>query len=265
MEEHLLPLEDADTVAFLERSFRKRGIEVLTRTKATELAPAAAGVGLFLEGEGGQVKRLEVDQVLVVVGRAPNTAGIGLEGLGIETRRGFIPVGDYYETQVPGLYAAGDVVDSPLLAHLASKEAEVAVEHMAGRPTHRRVNPTTVPAAVYSEPQIASFGLNERQALKAGVEYKKAVFPFRADGKAVAMGKPEGQVKLVLDPGTGEILGASVVGEGAPELIHELLLARSAELLPQDIAEMVHAHPTLSEAVMEAREAAKVGNSRLSS
>lgn len=257
MEEHLLPLEDADTVAFLERSFRKRGIEVLTRTKATELAPAAAGAALVLEGEGGQVKRLEVEQVLVVVGRAPNTTGIGLEGLGIETRRGFIPVGDYYETQVPGLYAAGDVVDSPLLAHLASKEAEVAVEHMAGRPTHRRVDPTTVPAAVYSEPQIASFGLNERQALKAGVEYRKAVFPFRADGKAVAMGKPEGQVKLLLDPGTGEILGASVVGEGAPELIHELLLARTAELLPEDIAQMVHAHPTLSEAIMEAARAAE--------
>jgi dihydrolipoamide dehydrogenase len=165
-------------------------------------------------------------------------------------------VGDFYETQVAGIYAAGDVIDSPLLAHLASKEAEVAVERMAGLRPVRQVDTTMFPSAVYCEPQVASVGWNERRARRAGVEFRKAAFPYRANGKAVALGMAEGQVKLLLDPVTHEILGASVVGEGAPELVHELLLARTAELLPEDVARMVHAHPTLSETVMEAARAA---------
>jgi dihydrolipoamide dehydrogenase len=257
MLEQLLPLEDADSVALLERTFRKRGIDVRTRTRAVEAKVSEAGASVLLRSEAGQEQRLEVDRVLVVVGRVPNTGGIGLERIGLKPERGFIPVGDHYQTGVAGVYAAGDVVDSPLLAHLASKEAEIAVEHMAGHPTVRRVDPSTVPSAVYCQPQIASFGLSEREAARQGRPIKKAVFPFRADGKAVAISKPEGQVKLVIDPSTHEILGASVVGEGAPELIHELLLARVAELMPEDLARMIHAHPTLSEAVMEAARAAE--------
>jgi len=255
LQEQLLPLEDADSASIVTRSFRRRGITVLTRTRATAMERLDTGVRVRLETEGEKAEELITDQILVVVGRVPNTAGIGLENVGLELQRGFIPVGDYYQTGVAGIYAAGDVIDSPLLAHLASKEAEVAVEHMAGRPTPRRIDPGAVPAAVYCEPQVASFGLSEKRAQAEGIPFEKAVFPFRAAGKAVSIGKHEGQVKVLVDPGTHEILGAHIVGESAPELVHELLLARTAELLPEDIARMIHAHPTLSEAVMEAMRA----------
>jgi dihydrolipoamide dehydrogenase len=252
MQPQLLPLEDEESAAVVERSFRRRGIAVLTRARAVAMERLETGARVRLEVGDKGPQNVVADQVLVVVGRVPNTAGIGLERVGIEPVRGFIPVGDHYQTSVPGIYAAGDVIDTPLLAHLASKEAEVAVEHMAGRPAAARVDPSTVPAAVFCEPQVASFGLTEGRARADGIPFDKAVFPFRAVGKAVAVGKDEGHVKVLVDPRTREILGAHVVGEGAPELIHELLLARSAELLPEDVARLIHAHPTLSEAVMEA-------------
>jgi len=251
MEEHLLPLEDAENVAILERAFRRRGITVLTGTRATELDRTAGKLAVTLRGKGGETSRVEVEKVLLVVGRIPNTSGIGLENVGLELSRGFIPVGDYYETEVAGLYAAGDVVNSPLLAHVASKEAEVAVEHMAHHPTMKRLDPNAVPGAIYAEPQIASFGLTEKRAREEGIPHEKATFPFRAVGRAVATDASEGQVKVLVDPRTREILGAHIVGDAAPELLHELLLARTAELLPEDIARMIHVHPTLSEAVME--------------
>jgi len=151
------------------------------------------------------------------VGRVPNTEGIGLENVGIKVDRGFVPVGDFYETPVEGVFAVGDVVDSPMLAHVASKEGEIAVEHMAGQK----------PPA------------------------------YRGAGKSVAVEKPEGLVKLLVETETREILGAHVVGAEATELIHEILLAKTSELLPEDIAAMTHAHPTLSEAVMEAARMAE--------
>jgi dihydrolipoamide dehydrogenase len=257
MMDHLLPQEDSETTAILERSFKKRGIAVLTKTKALGMKKTPTGAIVSLEEPDGKKRDEEVDKVLVVVGRDPNTTGIGLESLGIASVRGFIPIHDYYETDVHGVYAAGDVVASPLLAHVASKEAEIAVEHIAGHRTPTRADPDALPGAVFTEPQVASFGINEDRAKKEGLSYSKAVFPYRADGKAVAMGRSEGQVKLLFDPTTHEILGATVVGADATELIHELLLAKSAELLPEDIAAMVHAHPTLSETVMEAARAAE--------
>lgn len=257
MLDHLLPMEDAETTAVLERSFKKRGIEIFTKTKALSLTKKAAGAVVALETPDGAKREEAVDKVLVVVGRDPNTQDIGLEKLGITTVKGFIPVGDYYQTKVPGVYAAGDVVASPLLAHVASKEAEIAVEHMAGHATVAKADPDSLPGAVYTEPQIASFGVGEERAKKDGIPYSKAVFPYRAVGKAVAVGRSEGQIKILFSPKTREILGASIVGAEATELIHELLLAKTAELLPEDIASMVHAHPTISEAVMEAARAAE--------
>jgi dihydrolipoamide dehydrogenase len=156
------------------------------------------------------------------------------------------------------VYAIGDVVGStPLLAHVASKEGEIAAEHIAGRPGQARLDPLSIPGGVYSEPQVASFGYTEEKAKEAGRAFEKAVFPYRGAGKSVAVEQPEGQVKLLFDPVTREILGAHVVGAEATELIHELLLARSAELVPADVADMIHAHPTLSEALMEAARTAE--------
>ncbi len=251
----LLPLEDAEVVAILTREFQKRGIEIATSTKAAGMTDKGDRIEVALEGQTRTT--VAVEKVLVAVGRTPNTEGLGLEGAGVVLEKGFVKVGDYYQTAAPGIYAVGDIVPTPLLAHVASKEAEIAVEHMAGHPCPRRIDPLSIPGAVYSEPQLASFGYTEEKAKAAGLSYNKASFPYRGAGKAVAVEKPEGMVKILTDSATQEIIGAHIVGADATELIHELLLARTAELLPEDIATMIHAHPTLSEAVMEATRASE--------
>ena len=208
-----------------------------------------------MEDRKGKIQEIEVDKVLVVVGRDPNTKGIGLENVGINTDRGFIPVGDYYRTSVDTIFAIGDVVASPQLAHVASAEGEIAVEHIAGKNPEKKVNPNLIPGAVYTEPQVASFGLTLPKAQEQGQPAAAASFPYRAAGKAVAIGQIEGQVKIVYNTETKEMLGAQIAGADATELIHEILLAKKAELLPEDIATMIHAHPTLSETIMEAARA----------
>jgi len=258
MLDQVLPLEDAEIARVLERSMKKRGVEFSVSTKAVAMAHTEGGVEVTLEGSSGGKRTVAAEKVLVAVGRAANTDDIGLEGVGVVPDRGFIPVGDYYRTAAAGIYAVGDVVDSPMLAHVASKEAEIAVEHMAGRrPPEAKVDPMAIPGGIYTDPQIANFGYNERTAAEAGVAFEKAAFPYRGAGKSVAIGRPEGMVKILYDGETHELLGAQVVGAEATELIHELLLAKSSELLTEDIATMIHAHPTLSEAVMEAARAAE--------
>ena len=251
MLERILPMEDPDTAEVLARSFKKRKIDMLVGTKAVSLDKDGAGVRITLEKEGAQSIE-EAQKLLVVVGRRPNTEQIGLEELGVTLDKGFVPVGDYYETTVSGIYAVGDVVATPLLAHVASKEAEIVAEHLGGGRPEARLNPATIPSAVYTEPQVAGFGLNSETAKASGLEYKVASFPYRGVGKAVAVEKPDGLVKILYDPATKEILGAQIAGAEATELVHELLLAKNSELLPEDIAAMIHAHPTLSEGVMEA-------------
>lgn len=258
MLDHLLPMEDEDAATQLTRAFKKRGIAMHTSTKALSMNKKSGSVEVEIQPEDGETSTLSAEKLLVVVGRRPNTQNIGLERIGIETdRRGFVPVGDYYQTETGSVYAVGDVVNSPLLAHVAFKEAEIAAEHMAGKAKETRVDPNTVPAAVYTEPQVAGFGVNERTAREQGIKYETATFPYRGAGKSVAIEQPDGFVKLLLAPDTHEILGAGIVGAEATELIHEILLAKKAELLPEDIATMIHAHPTLSEAVMEAHRAAE--------
>jgi len=250
MLDHLLPLEDQEAAQVLVRSFKKRGIKIYTSTKATGYTRSGKALKVSLEGADGK-QELEVDQILLVVGRVPNTEGIGLEKVGIKPEKGFIPVGSYYQTSAEGIYAIGDAVNSPMLAHVASKEGEIAVEHLAGHQTPTRLDPNAIPGAVYCEPQLASFGYTEKAAKEAGLDFEKAVFPYRGVGKSVAINKTDGILKLLVDRETREILGAHVVGAEATELIHEILLAKTAELLPEDIARMTHAHPTLSEGVME--------------
>ena len=255
--DRILPLEDEEISVALTRTFKKKGIKVLTETKALSMEIKDNKVSVLLEDNKKVQQALIVDQILVAVGRSPNTTGIGLEDIGVETEKGFIQVGDYYETAVPGIFAIGDVVDTPLLAHVASKEGEIAVEYMAGLTPPKKIDPMAIPSAVYCEPQVASFGYTEWRAKLESIEYEKASFPFRGAGKSVAVEQPDGMVKVLFDPKTKEILGAHVMGVNATELIHEILLAKTAELLPEDIATMVHAHPTLSEAVMESMRAAE--------
>lgn len=256
MLDRILPMEDADASEVLRRAFKKRGVDMHTGTRAISMAKTDAGVALTVEKNGTQ-SALTAEKMLVVVGRRPNTENLGLEELGIFLDKGFIRVGDFHETNVKGVYAAGDVTASPLLAHVASKEAEIAVEAMAGLNPQPVVAPDEIPSAVYTDPQVASFGLTEAKAEETGIPYKTAAFPYRGAGKSVAIEKPEGIVKIVFDPETHEILGAQVAGTEATEIIHELLLAKTAELLPEDIANMIHAHPTISESVMEAARAAE--------
>ena len=259
MLDQVLPANDPEISEELAKSFKKRGITIHTKTKASAVSRKNGALEITLETGDGKTSTVEADKLLVVVGRAPNSAGIGLEAVGIEPERGFIPTGDYYETSVPGIYAIGDVINTPLLAHLASKEGETAVEHIAGVEVEPRIPADEVPMAVYTEPQVANFGLTEAEAKEKGLDVSTATFPFRGVGKAVAIGSMEGFVKLVYDTEIHEILGAHIVGPEATELIHEILLAKKMELLPENIADMIHAHPTLSESVMETMKAATTG------
>ncbi len=256
MLDRIIPNSDTEAVAVLEKDIKKRGVEILTSTKAEKLTKAKSGIKLEVSSKDGK-KTLEADKLLVSVGRAPNTEGIGLEKVGVKMDRGFVTVGDYYQTSVPGIFAIGDVVATPQLAHVASKEGEIAVEFMAGHHPEKSVDPDLIPAAIYTEPQIASFGPTEAQAKERGLNFEKAVFPYRGAGKSVAIGHPDGIVKVLYDKKTHEFLAAHVAGHTATELIHELLLGKRSELLPEDIATMIHAHPTLSEAVMETARAAE--------
>ncbi|MFW6313097.1 MAG: dihydrolipoyl dehydrogenase [Spirochaetota bacterium] len=256
MLDRIIPNADPEAVSVLEKDVRRRGVEIMTSTKAEKLTKNKSGVKLELSGSDGK-KTIEAEMLLVSVGRAPNSEDLGLEQVGVKTEKGYITVGDYYQTDVPGIYAIGDVVPTLQLAHVASKEGEIAVEHMAGHKPEKKVDADLIPAAIYTEPQIASFGPTEAQAVERGLEFEKAVFPYRGAGKSVAIGHPDGLVKILYEKETHEFLAAHVVGNSATELIHELLLGKRSELLPEDIATMIHAHPTLSEAVMEAARVAE--------
>lgn len=250
----ILPASDDEVVKVVQKAFEKRGVTFMTGTKVESLDSSGKTLKLKVSGDSGS-KTLEADTLLVAIGRVPNTENLGLENVGIRTEKGTIPVQDYYSTGIKGVYAIGDVVGTPPLAHVASKEGEIVAEHIAGHAGAARIDPDEIPAAVYSEPQVASFGPTEAQAKERGLKYGKAVFPYRGAGKTVAVEQSEGMVKILFDEKTHEVFAAHIVGADASELIHELLLAKKAELLPEDVATMIHAHPTVSEAVMEAARA----------
>lgn len=266
MLDRILPMEDPDVSGAVKAVFEKRGVRFYTGMKAAGLGKNDSGTLqlsiLPAQGESNQAADqpivLEGDKILVSTGRSPNTEELNAASLGIHMERGYITVHDYYETDAQAIYAVGDVVaGEPQLAHVASAQAELVAERVAyllgkGKNPHRsRIERRFVPQAVYCEPEVASFGAKEEELKKKSAVFKSATFPFRAIGKAVATGHPEGFVKVLTDPSTGEILGASIVGPGATDLIHELLLASQNELTVEEIADMIHAHPTLSEGIKE--------------
>ncbi len=251
MMDQILPLEDGETADVVARSFKRKKVNMYTSTVALRCEKVGDIYNVVLRQADAE-KTVIVDKILVAVGRTPNSEGLGLEELGIKTDRGFIEVGDFYQTNVPSIFAIGDVIDTPLLAHVASKEGEIAVEYMAGHNPEVSIDPMTIPGATYCEPQVASFGLTEKKATEQGIDFGKYVFPYRGAGKSVAIDEPDGLVKIIYRSETKEILGAHIAGKDATELIHEILLAKRSELLPKDIAKTIHAHPTLAEAVMEA-------------
>lgn len=269
MLDRVLPMEDPEAGSVVRKAFEKSGVRFLVGTKAFSLdrgkgssSPLRLSVGGA--GDAAASETIEVDSLLVSIGRAPNTAGLGLEEIGVRLDRGYVETGEYYQTSAAGIYAIGDIVKGePQLAHVASAQGEIAIEHIAaslgkGRePRDKRIDLDLVPSAVYCRPQVAGFGQREDKLKAAGIAYKSSVFPFRGVGKAVAVDEAEGFVKLLTDERTGGILGAVLVGPEVTELVHELLLAKKAELLPEDVFSAIHAHPTLSEGVKEAALAAE--------
>jgi dihydrolipoamide dehydrogenase len=250
-----VPLEDEEISADLEKSFRKQGIAVHTQAKVENATKTASGVAVAFTGSDGKPQTLEAETLLVAVGRAPNTQGIGLEKSRVRTERGFVKVGPYMQTDEPGVYAIGDIVaGSPLLAHVASMEGIVAVTHAAGKPTEP-INYQQVPNCTYCEPEIASAGLTERQAREAGHKVKVGKFPFAANSKAGILGVREGFVKIVSDEGYGEILGVHMIGPRVTESIAEAVVAMRLEGTASDLSHTMHAHPTLAEALLEAAHA----------
>jgi len=248
---HLLPREDEEVGRALERAFQKQGIRVLTNARLVSAQREGQGVRLTVR-VGEATETLEAERVLVAVGIRPNTEGLGLEEVGVAVdAQGFIQVDDRMRTSVPGVYAIGDVTGKLPLAHVGSAQGVLAVEAIAGREV-RPLDYDGMPRAVYCRPQVASFGLTEAEARRRGHEVKVGTFPFTASGKALAQGEAEGFVKVVADARYGEVLGAHLIGPEVTELLPELSLARMLEGTVHEVGAVVHAHPTLAEAVKEA-------------
>jgi len=249
----VVPVEDEEVSRLLQRSFEKQGIAIHTGTKAENIKVGKDSVTLEMV-KGDQREGLTVESVIVAIGVVPNLEGALSPKVKLELDRGYVKVDENYQTSVKGIYAAGDIIGPPWLAHVAMFRAVNAVNRMFGHgPAHREKN---TPGCTYCQPQIASIGLTEKAAKEKGVAYKIGKFPFLAVGKAVAAGEADGFVKVLADPKTGEILGAHIIGADATELISEFSLAMTLEATIDEIHATIHPHPTLGEAVMEAAAAA---------
>ena len=245
MMEHILPNEDREIAKRLEGTFKKKGIKILTKTRVENLHPGGVNKVKLSNGE-----ITEVEKVLVCVGRLPNTENLGLEDIGLDLDKGYIKVNAYLETNISHIFAIGDCIGGHLLAHVASYEGIIASENASG--SKRRVDYLVVPNCVFTHPEVASVGLSEEKAKEKGLNVKVGKFPFAALGKAQATGEVEGLVKIVADIANDEILGAQILGMGATELIAELALAVKLKAKAKELADTIHAHPTMAEAIMEA-------------
>jgi len=251
MLENILPIEDKEISASLEKSFKKRGIEILTSTtvEKVEVKKGMAEVSVITNGEK---KQLSADIVLSAVGVTGNVEGIGLENIGVDLFKNHIKVNkETFETSVKNIFAIGDVIGPPWLAHVASAEGIHCIESIKELNTHP-INYNTIPGCTYCQPQVASIGVTEAEAVKNGLEIKVGKFPFMASGKAFASGERDGFVKLIFDAKYGELIGAHILGSEATEMIAELGVAMSHGATYESIAKTIHAHPTLSESIMEA-------------
>jgi dihydrolipoamide dehydrogenase len=252
----IVPLEDEEISSELEKAFKKSGIKPLTGHKVEAVEATGTGVKVTVSA-GGENKVLEADQALVAIGFRPNSKGLGLEEAGVKiNERGFVEVDEKMQTNVPGIWAIGDVTGKLMLAHVGSAMGIVCAENIAGHETVT-LDYEMMPRATYCQPQVASFGLTEAQAKERGFTVKIGRFPFQANGKALGLGDYAGWVKLVVDEKYGELLGAHMIGPEVTELLPELTLAHMLELTPHEIARNVHAHPTLSEVLMEAAHGAE--------
>jgi len=247
---NIVPLEDEDISKQMERSMKKAGVTIMTNSSVERIDTSGKGVKAFVKTAKGE-EILEADILLSAVGIKTNLENIGLEEVGIATDRDKILVNDFYQTNIPGYYAIGDVVPGPALAHVASAEGITCVEKIAGL----HVDPIdygNIPGCTYASPEIASVGMTEKQAIEKGYDLKIGKFPFTASGKAKASGTPDGFVKVIFDAKYGEWLGCHMIGAGVTDMIAEAVVARKLETTGHEILKAIHPHPTMSEAVMEA-------------
>jgi dihydrolipoamide dehydrogenase len=250
MLDRLVPVEDADVSAFLEKQLKKQGMTIHTGAGVEELKATATGVSAKIKGKDGKVESAEFSHAIVAIGIVPNTENIGLEALGVKTTKGHIDTDAMCRTNVPGIWAIGDVTAPPWLAHKAMHESVISVEAIAGNHPHA-MDPRNIPGCTYCRPQIASVGLTEAKAKELGYEVKAGTFPFIGNGKAIALGEAEGFTKTVFDAKTGELLGAHMIGAEVTELIQGYTIGKTAELVEDDFIGTVFPHPTLSETMHE--------------
>jgi len=249
--ERVLPVEDEEISAFARKAFEKEGIKIHTGATVAAFAQAGDRVTVPIEANGKKTS-LDVEKVILAVGIVGNVEGIGLEGTGVEVERSHVVVDEWLRTGEPGVYAIGDLVGPPWLAHKASHEGVICVEHIAGLNDVHPLDLRNIPACTYCRPQVASVGLTERAAREAGYELKVGHFPFIGNGKALALGAPEGMVKTVFDAKTGELLGAHMVGAEVTELIQGYAIAKTLETTEAELIRTIFPHPTLSETMHEA-------------
>ena len=256
MMDRVVPVEDADVSAFLEKALTKQGMKIMTGAGVESLAVSDAGVKAKIKAKDGKVAETDFSHVIVAVGIVANTENIGLETVGVKTERGIIAIDGYGRTGVPGLWAIGDVTPGPWLAHKASHEGVIAAEAIAAELGNKDVHPhpmdrANIPGCTYCHPQIASVGLTEAKAKEAGYTVKAGTFPFIGNGKAIALGEPEGFVKTVFDAKTGELLGAHMIGAEVTEMIQGFVVGKTLETTEAELMETVFPHPTISESMHE--------------
>ena len=250
MLDRIVPVEDADVSTFLEKALTKQGMKIMTGAGVESLKATATGVSASIKGKDGKVVASDYTHCIVAIGIVPNTENIGLEALGVAMDRGFLKTDSMCRTNVPGLWAIGDITAPPWLAHKASHEGVIAAEAIAGAHPHA-MDPLNIPGCTYCHPQVASVGMTEAKAKEAGFEVKVGNFPFLGNGKAIALGEAEGFIKTVFDAKTGELLGAHMVGAEVTELIQGYTIGKTAELVEADFMHTVFPHPTLSEMMHE--------------
>jgi len=246
----ILPIEDHEITDILSKSFKKSKINLNTGAKVESISKSKNGVEVAFSKDG-KSQKISAEKALIAIGIQGNVEDLGLESLGVNVEKGFIPVDQWYKTNVDGIYAIGDVTGPPLLAHVASHEAIICVEKIAGKSPHA-LDYDSIPGCTYCQPQVASVGMTESKAKEAGYEVTIGKFPYTASGKARAIGERDGMVKLIFDKKYGELLGAHIIGAEATELIAELGVAKTFETTAHELASTIHAHPTLSEMIMEA-------------
>lgn len=246
----IMPVEDEEISAHARKRLEKRGIKILTEAKVAKVENSSAGVKAHIELKDGQSQVIEADKLISAVGVQANIENIGLEKVGVKTERGFIAIDGFCKTNVSGIYAIGDVAGAPMLAHKAEHEGVLCIEKIAGNDVHP-MNKNQIPGCTYCEPQVASVGLTEKAAKEAGREIRVGRFPFMGNGKAIALGEPEGLVKTIFDKKTGELLGAHMVGAEVTELIQGFVVAMNLETTEEELMHTIFPHPTLSEMMKE--------------